>query len=176
MRPAEELQTEIATLRERLLRLSTAGVRINESLDLSVVLREVAESARALTGAGYGGVTTLDNDGRMLEFVGSGFSDEEYEQLMSLPEGQQVFEYLSAVPGPLRTRDLSEHVRSRGFPGGPLLMKTYLGTPVRHRNRQVAMTGGPGAVTTGAFHTDLSGPSPGAKPSLQLRGIPPHQP
>ena len=138
MRPAEELQTEIATLRERLLRLSTAGVRINESLDLSVVLREVAESARALTGAGYGGVTTLDNDGRMLEFVGSGFSDEEYEQLMSLPEGQQVFEYLSAVPGPLRTRDLSEHVRSRGFPGGPLLMKTYLGTPVRHGDRHVA--------------------------------------
>ena len=138
MRPAEELQTEIATLRERLLRLSTAGVRINESLDLSVVLREVAESARALTGAGYGGVTTLDNDGRMLEFVGSGFSDEEYEQLMSLPEGQQVFEYLSAVPGPLRTPDLSQHVRSRGFPGGALLMKTYLGTPVRHGNRHVA--------------------------------------
>ena len=138
MRPAEELQKEIATLRERLLRFSTAGVRINESLDVSVVLREVVESARALTGAGYGGVTTLDDDGRMLEFVGSGFSDEEYEQLMSLPEGQGVFEYLSAAPGPLRTRDLSEHVRSRGFPGGALLMKTYLGTPVRHGDRQVA--------------------------------------
>ena len=138
MRPAEELQKEIDTLRERLFRFSTAGVRINESLDVSVVLREVVESARVLTGAGYGGVTTLDDDGQMLEFVGSGFSDEEYEQLMSLPEGQGVFEYLSAAPGPLRTPDLSEHVRSRGFPGGALLMKTYLGTPVRHGNRHVA--------------------------------------
>ena len=138
MRPAEELQKEIATLRERLSRLSAASVRINESLDVGVVLREVVEGARALTGAGYGGVTTLDDNGRMLEFVGSGFSDEEYEQLMSLPEGQRVFEYLSAVPGPLRTPDLSEHVRSRGFPGGGLLMKTYLGTPVKLGNRHVA--------------------------------------
>ena len=138
MRPAEELHREIATLRERLFRLSMASVRINESLEVRVVLREMVEGARALTGAGYGGVTTLDDDGRMLEFVGSGFSDEEYEQLMSLPEGQGVFEYLSAVPGPLRTPDLSEHVRSRGFPGGGLLMKTYLGTPVRHGDRHVA--------------------------------------
>ena len=138
MRPAEELQHEIASLRERLSRLNEASLRVNESLDLNVVLREIVESALALTGARLGGITTLDDDGRMLEFVGSGFTDNEYEQLMSLPEGQRVFEYLSAVPEPLRTPDLSEHVRSQGFSGGPLLMKTFLGTPIRLRSRHVA--------------------------------------
>ena len=130
--------TRIASLRERLSRLNEASLRVIDSLDLGVVLREPIESALALTGAPLGGIFTLDDDGRMLEFVGSGFTDHEYDQLMSLPEGQRVFEYLSAASEPLRTPDLSEHVRSQGFPGAPLLMKTFLGTPVRHRSRHVA--------------------------------------
>lgn len=135
---AGELQREITALRERLSRLNEASLRINESLDLNVVLRELVESARALTGAGYGGITTLDDDGRLLEFVSSGFTEDEYHQVLSLPDGQRVFEYLSAVPEPLRTPDLLEHVRSRGFSGGVVLMKTFLGAPIRHRDRQVA--------------------------------------
>ncbi len=138
MRPAEELQQENAVLRERLSRLNEASLRVNESLDLGVALREMIESALALTGARIGGITTLDDDGRMQEFVGSGFTDDEYEQLMSLPDGQRVFEYLISVPEPLRTPNLSEHVRSQGFPGGALLMRTFLGAPVRHRGRHVA--------------------------------------
>ena len=138
MRPARELQQEIASLRERLSRLNEASLRINESLDLKVVLREMVESALALTGARLGGITTLDDGGRMEEFVGSGFTDEEYRQLMSLPQGERVFECLSAVREPLRTPDLSEHVRSMGLTGGPLLMKTFLGIPVRHQGRHVA--------------------------------------
>lgn len=135
---ARELQREVTALRERLSRLNEASLRINESLDLNVVLRELVESARALTGAGYGGLTTLDDDGGMLEFVSSGFTEDEYHQVLSLPDGQQIFEYLSAVPEPLRTPDLLEHVRSRGFCGGVVLTKTFLGTPIRLGDRRLA--------------------------------------
>ena len=45
-------------LRERIAKLSTASLRISASLDLDTVLSEVVESARALTGARYGGIVT----------------------------------------------------------------------------------------------------------------------
>ena len=138
MRPAETLPEDAAALRERLSRLHEANLRVNESLDLNVVLREVVESARVLTGAGCGGITTLDDDGRLQEFISSGLSGDEHQQVLSLPDGQRVVECLSGVPETLRTPDLSEHVRACGFPGGPVLMKTFLGTPIRHRGRQVA--------------------------------------
>ena len=46
---------DIQALRERLSTLSEASLRICESLDVDTVLREVVESARALTGAAAAG-------------------------------------------------------------------------------------------------------------------------
>ena len=40
--------------------LTAAMLRIGASLDLDTVLREVVESARALTGAAYGVIATVD--------------------------------------------------------------------------------------------------------------------
>ena len=44
----------MAELRERLLRLSEAGLRINESIDFDSVLQKVVDSTRALTPRSYG--------------------------------------------------------------------------------------------------------------------------
>ena len=41
-------------------------------LDLETVLREVVESARTLTGARYGAITTIDETGAPKDFVTSG--------------------------------------------------------------------------------------------------------
>ena len=58
------MEAEIRVLRERLSKLCAAVLRISASLDLDTVLREVVESARALTGARYGGITTIDKAGQ----------------------------------------------------------------------------------------------------------------
>ena len=134
----EKLKRQVEWLQDRLSKLSKASLRTNESLDVNIVLREVVESACALTGARRGGITTLDDDGQWQEFVGSGFTYEEYEQLTSLPDGQQIFEYLSGMQEPFRTPDLSVHIRAQGFLSGPLLMNSFLGMPVRYRDTQVA--------------------------------------
>ena len=63
LRKADELQREVAALRGHLSRLSEATLRINESLDPDTVLQEVMDNARALTGARYGSITTLDDAG-----------------------------------------------------------------------------------------------------------------
>ena len=60
MKNPDELRQENEVLRYRLSRLSAAVRRVSASLDLNTVLQEIVDSARALTGARYGAITTLD--------------------------------------------------------------------------------------------------------------------
>ncbi len=71
MNKSNEMEAEIRALRERLSKLSAAVLRISASLDLDTVLREIVASARALTGARHGGVTTIDKAGQVQEEIGT---------------------------------------------------------------------------------------------------------
>ena len=124
---------------ERLSRLSEASLRINESLDLDTVLREVLDSARELTGARYSAITTLDDSGQIEDFLVSGLSDEDSLRLREAPEGLGLFRYLSSLAGPLRVGDFGGHVRSLGLPGIrlPVPVASFLAAPLRHRRRGV---------------------------------------
>ena len=65
----DDLMREVEALRRRISVLSAASLRISASLDLDTVLHEVVESARALTGSGYGLIITLDDAGQPQDFV-----------------------------------------------------------------------------------------------------------
>ena len=56
MSRADDRDRELEALRGRIAGLSAASLRIGSSLDLDTVLREIAESARALTGARYAAI------------------------------------------------------------------------------------------------------------------------
>ena len=129
----------IATLRERLSRLSDASLRINESLDLDDVLQGVLDSARTLTNARYGIITTLDEAGRMEDLRVSGLSVEDAQRIWDIPDGQRFFEYLCAIPGPVRVADLGDYAREVGLSGlkTPMSIGPFLGVPVRHRGVSV---------------------------------------
>ena len=132
----DELQREIGFLHDRMSRLSAAILRISTSLELDTVLNEIVESARALTGARYGAITTIDASGRLQDFVTSGFSKAEREQLMSWAEGMLLFEHFRDLPGTLRRRDLAAYVHSLGFPEFKWPMSFQV-TPMRHRGVHV---------------------------------------
>ena len=88
-----ELRRENRVLRDRFLRLSSTVLRINSSLDLDTVLQEVVDSARALTGAAQGVITTVEAGGGLADFVTPGLSDEEVEALVETsPVGVVVLE------------------------------------------------------------------------------------
>ena len=63
--------------------LTAAILRIGASLDLDTVLREVVESARALTGAAYGVIATADEAGQPRDFVTSGMTEEQHRTMDS---------------------------------------------------------------------------------------------
>ncbi|MDE2809277.1 MAG: ATP-binding protein [Gemmatimonadota bacterium] len=133
-------QTEV--LRNRLSKLSEASLRINESLDLDTVLQEILDSARSLTDARYGVIVTLDDEGQVEDFLASGLTDEETQQLFALPEGPKIFEYLTTIPGTLRVPDFASYLRSQGLsefrPPTGISVRAALGAPIRHRGENVS--------------------------------------
>jgi len=134
---SDQLRREIEALRERVSRLSAAVLRASSSLDLDTVLQEVVDSARALTGARYGVIVTVDGTGQAEEFVMSGFAPDENDELVAWPDGPQLFEHLRTLAEPIRVGDMPAYVRALGFSDDVMPSKTMLGTPLRHRDTNV---------------------------------------
>ena len=127
--------------RNRLSQLSEASLRINESLDLDTVLQEILDSARSLTDAWCGVIVSLDDKGHVEDFLASGLTDKEAQQLFTMPEGLKIFEYLTTIPRPLRVPDFASHLRSQDLPEfrppTGISVRAYLGVPIRHRGENV---------------------------------------
>ena len=134
---SDDPRRENEALRARIAALNAAILRINASLDLETVLAEAMESARALTGARWGVIATVDEAGAPGEFVFSGFAPEEQHQLYTWPDSARLFEHLRNLPGPLRLDDLSAYVRALGIEPAPAFSRTFQGTPMRHRGADV---------------------------------------
>ena len=121
----------------RISRLSAAMLRISQSLELATVLEEVVESARALTGARSGVITTLDERGAIEDFVTSGLPPEARRQMVEWPDGPRLFAHLRDQPTPLRVADLPGYLRSRGLSPNPWPSTTLQGTPMRYRGEHL---------------------------------------
>lgn len=142
MKGNEELIAENSALRERLSKFAETGVRINESLEFDAVLQGVLDSARALTDARYGVITLQTDEDSEREFLASGMTAEETNQLWAMSDPEQIFGFLNAFQSPIRLKDLYAHLESAGLGHfilpvaveGPL---SYLAVPVRHMGRRV---------------------------------------
>ena len=142
MKPADELIQENEALRERLSRLSSANLRINESLDFDDVLQSVLDSACSLTGARYGILTLLDETGHADDYLSSGLNPQEAQGLWDLPDALTLFEHLGNIPQPLRLPDLIGHIRDFNLPepplpGGATVPVSFLAAPLLHRGERV---------------------------------------
>ena len=133
----DELRRENAALRERIALLNAAILRINASLDLDTVLREVVDGARALTGARYGMIATVDDTGAIQEFIAPGLSTDERRHMAAWRHGYQFFEHLRDLPRALRLADLPAYLRELGYSEELTLSKTLQAMPIRHRGVRV---------------------------------------
>ena len=133
----KDLKRENEALRSRIATLNSAILRINASLDLDTVLEEVVGSARALTGARWGVIATVDEAGAPLDFVFSGFTPEEQLELFTWPDSVRLFAHFRDLTGPLRVDDLAGYVRGLGIEPVSAFSRTFQGTPMRHRDNDV---------------------------------------
>ena len=141
MEPHDRLYRDFQALQERLSRLSQASLRINESLDFDQVLQGALDSARSLTGARYGVMTLLNDQGGVEHHLTSGFTAGEAERLWLTPGGLRLLEALTAVPEPLCLPDLAAHVHALGFKDFsiplPVGVFSFLAAPMFHLGLRV---------------------------------------
>ena len=131
------LRRQVKALEERVSRLSSAVLRISSSLDLDTVLQEVVDSARALADARYGVITTDDGTGNVQEFVTSGFTPAEKQQMADWTDGPRLLKHFRDLEAPLRLSGLRDYVSALGFSSNLMRSDTLMGTPMRHRDEHV---------------------------------------
>ncbi|MFS4096620.1 PP2C family protein-serine/threonine phosphatase [Streptomyces sp. AF1A] len=139
-RGAEDLDRIQAGLRRavhaqgRMHQLLDAVLTISSALDLNVVLRTIADTARQMVQARYAAVGVLDQDGDFAELITSGFGADQFREAGGeLPHGTGLLGELVRDPRPLRVDDVARHPHAVGFPKGHPVMTTLLGVPIRVR-------------------------------------------
>ncbi|MFE3329309.1 GAF domain-containing protein [Streptomyces sp. NPDC059176] len=126
---------QVRATRDRVHTLLDAVLSIGTDLDLDVVLRRITESAVTLVDARYGALGVVGEEGRIRQFITVGMDDDTIEAIGHYPAGEGILGLLIKEPEPLRLADLGRHPDSVGFPAGHPPMTTFLGAPVRVRDR-----------------------------------------
>ena len=134
---AVSLRQRNEMLEDRISSLSAAVLRVSASLDLETVLREIVDSARTLTGARYGLITTVNDAGQPQDFVTAGLASGVHAVMAAWADGPRLFAHFRDLQKPLRVADLPAYVRELGFPTDLIVSKTMQCTPMRHRDVHV---------------------------------------
>ena len=141
MTRTDDSRRENESLRARMAALHTAVLRINSSLDLDTVLREVMDSARGLADARYGVIVTVDDDGVPQDCIFSGLTPEQERELLAWPGGLRIFDHLRTLPSPVRLADFPGYVSEMDADGAGTFSGAYSGslqgTPLHHRGAEV---------------------------------------
>jgi signal transduction histidine kinase len=134
----DELQARIDAARgtqDRVHSLLEAVLSVGRELDLPHVLRRIVEAAVVLVNAEYGALGVIGDDSRLSEFLTVGIGEERREEIGDLPSGHGILGELIRHPVPLRLPELSDHPASYGFPAHHPPMHSFLGVPIRVRDR-----------------------------------------
>ena len=133
-----ELQQQLAEIvktRDRMQGLVDAMLGVASGLELESTLRRIVSAAIDLVDARYGALGVLGPDVGLERFVYVGIDEQTRARMGHLPRGHGVLGLLITDPRPLRLADLSRHPASVGFPPNHPPMRTFLGAPVRVRDR-----------------------------------------
>src|SRR4051794_35134315 len=121
----------------RLRLLLDAVVTMAADLTLDGVLTRIVTIASTLVDAKYAALGVLDvGDVRRLRtFVHHGLTPVQVSEIGELPTGHGLLGLLIDDPRPIRLHDIAAHPASYGFPEHHPPMSSFLGVPVRIRDR-----------------------------------------
>ncbi|MED7955069.1 sensor histidine kinase [Streptomyces sp. BE303] len=134
----DELQTRLDAARgtrDRVHSLLEAVLAVGRDLELAQALRHIVEAAVTLVDAEYGALGVIGDDRRLSQFIPVGVTDEQTALIGGLPAGHGVLGELIRHPQPLRLARISDHPASYGFPTGHPPMRSFLGVPIRIRDK-----------------------------------------
>ncbi len=110
--------------------LLDAVLDISSGATLRSTLQRIVDNAALLTDAKFAAIAVRGKHGEVDEFVYTGVSDEEADEIPTFPEGKGLFGHMLEHPHILRLADMSEHESSVGLPSGHPSMHSFLGAPL----------------------------------------------
>ncbi len=121
-----------------------ADTQTGETFGDQQMMSAVAEYARALTGARYGVLALLDEDGQVEDMVSSGLTAEQTRELRETPEAGYFYRWLGEHAAAQRSPDFASVLTALNVPDFPLPLAAdgplaALATPIRDRD---ALVGG----------------------------------
>lgn len=121
----------------RLTLLLDAVVSMAADLSLDSVLSRIVATATRLADAHYAALGVLGDaaEKRLRTFIYHGISEGDAVKIGDLPSGHGLLGLIIDRPEPLRLHDIAEHAASYGFPANHPPMHSFLGVPVRIRDR-----------------------------------------
>ncbi|HEX2174885.1 MAG TPA: GAF domain-containing sensor histidine kinase [Nocardioidaceae bacterium] len=127
---------DLVAAEERVRALLDAVVAVAGELDLHATLQRIVESAAVLANARYVALGVLNRQGDgLVDFITYGLTEEERAAIGPLPRGHGILGLLISDARPIRLSDLAEHNATYGFPEHHPPMRSFLGVPVRVRDR-----------------------------------------
>ncbi|WP_343708582.1 GAF domain-containing sensor histidine kinase [Mycobacterium sp.] len=126
---------QVVAGRDRLDGLLEAMLVVTSGLELDATLRKIVHTATNLVDAQYGALEVHDREHRVVEFVYEGIDEETVKRIGQLPEGRGIVGLLIEDPTPIRLDNILEHPASVGFPEHHPTMRTFLGVPIRIRDK-----------------------------------------
>jgi signal transduction histidine kinase len=121
---------------ERLQSLLDAVSAVAGDLDLHGTLERIVVAAAALADAQYAALGVIDPTGEgLVDFITFGMPPRTIAEIGHQPRGLGILGLIIEEPHPLRLHDLTEHPASFGIPPNHPPMKSFLGVPVRIRDR-----------------------------------------
>ncbi|MFD3704853.1 GAF domain-containing sensor histidine kinase [Nocardia sp. NPDC058658] len=120
---------------DRMDGLVEAMLTVTAGLDLDETLHAIVRTAMNLVDARYGGLAVRGHDQQVAQFIDEGIPEHLRERIKEVPIGLGVLDPVYAENAPLRLDDVTAHPAAVGFPKGHPLMRTFLGVPVRIRDK-----------------------------------------
>lgn len=129
-----ERAEKVLSTQGRLRSLLQANRAVVEQLELSQVLRRIAEAAVSLVTAQYGALGVISPDGHLEQFIHVGMPQSDADRIGYLPEGRGLLGAVIDERRSIRLAHLHEDPRSAGFPDHHPTMDGFLGVPIRVRD------------------------------------------
>ena len=128
---------DVLDTQDRLRGLLDAVVAIASDLSIDSVLQRIVAVATQLAGAQYGalGVLQVGTERRLSAFITEGIDEPVRSRIGPPPAGHGLLGAIIDDPRPLRLPSIGDDARSYGFPPHHPPMGTFLGVPIRIRDK-----------------------------------------
>lgn len=124
-------------LEDRLAALHRASLELVQDISLDSLLERIAGVACEQSGACYGAVGVLNQEGQLSKFITVGLTPQERRLMRNPPEGKGLIGALMHTDQAIRLSDLRTDPRSVGYPRHHPEMTSFLGVPIRRGDRHL---------------------------------------